>query len=123
MQGAANALANQGQQQEEDLGLARDAAAFYLKLSESVLARTPGHLGLAESVAGGFTQYAYAFVAFEADRLDATDTRAALRQRLGQPTPQPGLQPGLGAATSSLAVAIVDQFRLCCIGVCCSQEA
>ncbi len=81
LQGAADELAGQGQAQEEDLGLARDAAAFYLKLSESVLARTPGHLGLAESVASGFTQYAYAFVAFEADRLDATDTRAALRQR------------------------------------------
>lgn len=81
LQGVANELASQGQLQEEDLGLARDAAAFYLKLSESVLMRTPGHLELAASVAGGFTQYAYAFVAFDADRLDGTDTRAALLQR------------------------------------------
>lgn len=81
LKGAADELASQGVVHEEDLGLARDAAAFYLKLSESVLARTPGHLELAASVAGGFTQYAYAFVAFDADRLDATDTRAAQRQR------------------------------------------
>lgn len=81
LRGAADQLAAQGAAEEEDLGLARDAAAFYLKLSESVLAQTPGHLALAEAVASGFTQYAYAFVAFEAERLEATDSRAALRQR------------------------------------------
>jgi hypothetical protein len=32
-------------------------------------------------VAGGFTQYAYAFVAFDADRLEASDARAAQRLR------------------------------------------
>jgi hypothetical protein len=81
LKGAADQLAGQGQAEEEDLGLARDAAAFYLKLSESVLVQTPGHLPLAEAVSGGFTQYAYAFVAFEADKLEGTDSRAALRQR------------------------------------------
>ena len=79
----ADELAAQGQSAETDLDLARDAAPFYLKLSESVLRPQPQHAGLAAAVAGGFTQYAYAFVAFEADRLDATDTRAAeqLRRR------------------------------------------
>ncbi len=81
--GVADQLARQGQAEEDDLLLARDAAPFYLKLSESVLRETPAHLALAESVAGGFTQYAYAFVAFEADKLQNTDSRAAqqLHQR------------------------------------------
>ncbi len=78
----ANSLASQGQSAEDDPDLARDAAPFYLKLSESVLRERPGHLPLASAVAGGFTQYAYAFVAFEADRLDATDARAAARLRM-----------------------------------------
>ncbi len=77
----ADELAGQGQATEEDIGLAREAGAFYLKLSESVLRQTPGHLPLAESVAGGFTQYSYAFVAFEADRLEGHDAKAAKRLR------------------------------------------
>jgi predicted anti-sigma-YlaC factor YlaD len=77
----ADELASQGQAEESDLGLARDAAAFYLKLSESVLRQVPGHPALAESVASGFTQYAFAFVAFEAEKLQNTDSRAAQRQR------------------------------------------
>lgn len=83
VRGVADELAGQGQAEEEDLGLAREAGAFYLKLSESLLRQTPDHLALAESVAGGFTQYSYAFVAFEAERLDGRDARAAqlLRQR------------------------------------------
>ena len=54
---AADALASQGQSDEDDILLAREASAFYLKLSESVLKETPGNLKLAESVAAGFTQY------------------------------------------------------------------
>lgn len=82
----ADELAAQGQSSENDLDLAREASAFYLKLSESVLRSDPGHRALAESVAGGFTQYAYAFVAFEADRIEAKDAKAAerLRQRAAQ---------------------------------------
>ena len=73
----ADQLASQGQAEEHDLLLARDAAPFYLKLSESVLRETPGHLPLAEAVAAGFTQYAYAFVAFEGEKLQSSDARAA----------------------------------------------
>ena len=77
----ADELAAQGAAPEEDVLLARDAAPFYLKLSESVLAQTPGHLPLAAAVTGGFTQYAYAFVAFEAEKLELQDARAARLQR------------------------------------------
>ena len=52
----ADALVAQGQDFEDDIYLARDASAFYLKLSESVLRETPANLKLAESVAAGFTQ-------------------------------------------------------------------
>jgi len=83
VQGVADELASQSQAAEEDLQLAREASAFYLKLSESFLHEAPGNLRLAEAVAGGFTQYAYAFVAFDAERLDAKDAKSAhkLRQR------------------------------------------
>lgn len=81
VKGVADELASQGQNSEEDLGLARDAAPFYLKLSESVLRQTPGHGPLAAAVAGGLTQYAYAFVAFDADRIESRDSRAAQRLR------------------------------------------
>jgi len=79
----ADELARQGGQPEDDLLLARDASAFYLKLSEGLLQETPGHLPLAEAVSSGFAQYAFAFVAFEADRLEASNARAAqvLRER------------------------------------------
>jgi predicted anti-sigma-YlaC factor YlaD len=76
---AADAWTAQGQAEEEDMGLAREASAFYIKVSESLLRQTPGHLPLAETVASGLTQYAYAFVAFEAERLAATDSQAAHR--------------------------------------------
>lgn len=79
----ADELAAQGQGSETDLELLRDAAPFHLKLSESILRQDPGHRGLAESVAAGFTQYSYAFVAFEAEQVEAKDAKAAerLRQR------------------------------------------
>ena len=81
MQSVADELASQGQSAENDLELAREASAFYLKFSESVLRPQPEHAGLAAAVAGGFTQYAYAFVAFEADRIESTDAKAAQRLR------------------------------------------
>jgi predicted anti-sigma-YlaC factor YlaD len=79
--GLANELAGQGQIPEEDLDLARESSAFYLKLSESVLLQSPGNLKLAEAVAGGFTQYAFAFVSFEADRAESKDARRAQKLR------------------------------------------
>lgn len=79
--GIADELAGQGQAVESDLDLAREASAFYLKFSEAILRQEPGHGALAESVAAGFTQYAYAFVAFEAEQIEATDAKAAQRLR------------------------------------------
>jgi hypothetical protein len=77
----ADQLAGQQQAAEDDLELAREASAFYLKLSESVLRKAPGHLPLAEAVSGGFTQYAYAFVAADAERLESRDAQGAQRLR------------------------------------------
>ncbi len=77
----ADALVSQAQDFEDDIYLARDASAFYLKLSESVLRETPGNLKLAESVAAGFTQYAYAFVSFEADQIQSKDAKAAQQMK------------------------------------------
>ncbi len=81
IQGVANELASQGQAVEEDLVLAREASAFYLKLSESLLRPAPENLKLAEAVAAGFTQYAFAFVAFEAERIEPKDAKAAQKLR------------------------------------------
>lgn len=72
-------LAKQGQSQEDDPGLAREASAFYLKLSESLLADTPDNLQLAQAVSAGLSQYTYAYVAFEAERLAVTDAQGAYR--------------------------------------------
>lgn len=77
IQGIGNELASQGSAEEEDLGLAREASAFYLKLSELILRESPGNLKLAQVVSGGFTQYAFAFVAFEAERVESKNAKAA----------------------------------------------
>jgi predicted anti-sigma-YlaC factor YlaD len=81
VQNMASELAAQGSAPEDDLVLAREASAFYLKLSEALLREVPDNLPLSEAVATGFTQYAYAFVAFEAERLDNQDAKAAQRLR------------------------------------------
>jgi hypothetical protein len=81
LRGVADQLSFQGSAAEDDLGLAREASAFYLKLAESVLIQTPGHLPLAAAVAGGYTQYAYAFVEFEAERIESKDAKAARLMR------------------------------------------
>jgi hypothetical protein len=82
LQGVASELASQGNAPEDDLVLAREASAFYLKLSESVLRETPSNTALAVAVASGFTQYAYAFVQSEAERIEAKDAHAAQKLRL-----------------------------------------
>ena len=79
----ADELAAQGSQQESDLELARDAAPFYLKLSESVLLQQPGHRALAEAVAGRFTRYAYAFIESFVPTLTPGVVRAALQSAEG----------------------------------------
>ena len=79
VQSLGNELANQEQSVEEDEGLAREASAFYLKLAESLLKESPGNLKLAQAVCAGLTQYTFAYVAFEAEKLAASDSTAAYR--------------------------------------------
>ena len=79
--GVADELSAQSPGDETDLDLAREASAFYLKFSESVLRQNPAHQGLAESVSAGFAQYAYAFVAFDAEQIENKDAKAAERMR------------------------------------------
>jgi predicted anti-sigma-YlaC factor YlaD len=111
--GIADELASQSQGAENDLELAREASAFYLKFSESILRQDPGHLGLATAVSAGYTQYAYAFVAFDADQIEARDAKAAerLRQRaakLYQRAQQHALR-ALETQTPGLAAALASQ--------------
>lgn len=123
LQGVANALADAGGTDEEDLLLARDAAPVMLKASEAVLRQTPGHVALATTVAAGFTQYAYAFVAFEADKTEANDARAArvLRDRAARlyrraqrhamaalEQRHPGLRRTLAGDAAAPAVVLAD---------------
>jgi len=71
----ADSLANTGTvfAADDDPELIRDAAPFSLKLMETVLESTPDHDGLLLSLASGFTQYGYAFVQQEAERVELQD--------------------------------------------------
>lgn len=62
---------------DNDPELVRDAAPFSLKLMETLLEVNPRHQGLLLALASGFTQYAFAFVQQEADRLEDTNLEAA----------------------------------------------
>jgi predicted anti-sigma-YlaC factor YlaD len=77
----AQEVATQRIENEDDVVLAREASAFYLKLSESLLAEIPENGPLAAAVAGGYTQYAFAFVQLEAERTEMKDAKAAQRLR------------------------------------------
>lgn len=94
---------------DSDPELIRDAAPFSLKLMESLLAENPRHAGLLAAAASGFTQYGYAFVQQDADRLEETDVAAATALRVrarglylrGRDHGLRGLEvahPGIGAA-------------------------
>jgi predicted anti-sigma-YlaC factor YlaD len=68
---------------DEDPELVKAAVPFSLKLMESLLAESPKHPGLLLALAGGFTQYGYAFVQQDADEMEDKDAAAAeaMRQR------------------------------------------
>jgi predicted anti-sigma-YlaC factor YlaD len=68
---------------DDDVELVGGALPFGLKLTESLLTESPKHPGLLLAGCQGFTTYAYAFVAYEADLIADMDLdRArALRQR------------------------------------------
>ena len=67
---------------DDDPDLVKAAAPFGLKLTESLLAENPRHLGLLTSAASGFTRYAYAFVQEEADEVEPQDFAAAEAMRM-----------------------------------------
>ncbi len=68
---------------DDDIDLVREATPFGLKLMESVAQSQPKHRELLVSMAGGFAQYAYAFVQQDADEAESRsfDEAEALRQR------------------------------------------
>jgi predicted anti-sigma-YlaC factor YlaD len=66
-----------GYGEEEDPRLAEQAAPFGLKTMESILRQVPDHQGLHLALAGGFAQYAYAFVQQDADRLEDKNLKGA----------------------------------------------
>lgn len=66
---------------DDDPELVGDALPFSLKLVESILAQNPKHRGLLLAAAGGFTQYAYAYVQEQADEIEDHDVAAASRLR------------------------------------------
>jgi predicted anti-sigma-YlaC factor YlaD len=76
---AADALAASGAtfSSDNDPELIREAVPFSLKLMESLLAEAPLHTGLLTSLSSGFTQYGYAFVQQEAERVEETDLERA----------------------------------------------
>ena len=78
-----DALAGSGSSyaSDDDPDLIRQAAPFSLKLMESVLQDAPQHTGLLTAAAGGFTQYAYAFVQEDADELEGQDVAGAFALR------------------------------------------
>ena len=67
---------------DNDPELIAAATPFSLKLMEGLLAQTPDHVGLLTATAAGFTQYAYAFVQTDAEKLEATDYARAQEVRL-----------------------------------------
>ena len=66
---------------DNDPDLVADALPFALKLIESILDEQPDHALLRAAAAGGFTQYAWAFVQQEADEAADEDLAAATLAR------------------------------------------
>jgi hypothetical protein len=68
--------------QDDDPELVRSAVPFGLKTMEGLLLQHPDHQGLLTALAGGFTQYGYAFVQTDADEAElAGRTGPARAQR------------------------------------------
>ncbi len=67
---------------DQDLELIGDATPFALKTMETVLADQPEHHRLLVATARAFTQYAYLYVEWPADRLEDRDVTGAYRQRI-----------------------------------------
>lgn len=66
---------------DNDPELVRAALPFALKLTEALLEENPHDRGLLTSAASGFTQFSFAFVEQDADRIEARDLEQATRLR------------------------------------------
>lgn len=66
---------------DDDPELVQAAVPFSLKLMESLLLESPEHEALLTAAAGGFTQYAFAFVQQEADAVEEADFERATELR------------------------------------------
>lgn len=66
---------------DDDPELVGDAIPFGLKTIEGLLETTPKHKGLLLSACSGFTQYAYVYLASEADYVEDTDLGRATHLR------------------------------------------
>src|SRR4029453_6311474 len=84
MNAVADALSGPGAgfARDDDPELGRDAIPVGLKTYESILDGVPEHRGLLLATASGFTQYAYAFVILEAERVEDTDLARARELRV-----------------------------------------
>jgi len=67
---------------DDDPDLIRGAVPFGLKFMESLLAESPRHRGLLLAACSNFTQYAYAFVAEDADEIEDQDLDKAMALRV-----------------------------------------
>ncbi len=67
---------------DDDPELVGDALPFALKTIEGLLEAAPKHKGLLLSAASGFTQYAYVYLATEADYIEDQDLTRATHLRL-----------------------------------------
>jgi predicted anti-sigma-YlaC factor YlaD len=65
--------------EDDDPELVRDAVPFALKSMEGILEQDPAHEGLLLSLASGFTQYGFAFVASDAEVADMKGDLAGAR--------------------------------------------
>jgi predicted anti-sigma-YlaC factor YlaD len=66
---------------DDDPELVGDALPFALKTIEGLLDATPRHKGLLFSAVSGFTQYAYVYLALEADYVEDADLARATHLR------------------------------------------
>jgi len=66
---------------DEDPELVGAALPFSLKLVESLLVKSPDHLGLLTTASSGFTQYAYGFVQLPAEITEQDDLARAWNER------------------------------------------
>jgi predicted anti-sigma-YlaC factor YlaD len=111
-----DALASEGSTyaSDDDPELVGDALPFALKTIEGLIEATPRHRGLLLSATSGFTQYAYVYLALEADYVEEADLARAthLRARAlglyrraleygirGLEVDHPGLRQALGEDT------------------------